>query len=369
VTPKIELSQDAGLWGSTYVLGSSQTTVEFLVSGGLADEVLAVNASSDIAGLDETLGQFSANDSSVVSFNSLAALYDTDLSIAMDTVSGADVALSTGFDFSYISLLDMSDASAIDGFFNQENNGQSFGSLNSSNTTFNLIDPSVGFIISNDEALYGETIADSLHLSGTASDDWIIAPLSGESVLFGDGGRNTLYGNDDDNVLIVGSDEDYLFGGGGNDLAHISFDLHYQDNAEQEMDDLLTGFIGEKTELYNAISAINQDLITDGQGNVIGSISFKGIFADYQRNDTESDAIVFEGANVDTLDFKVITSDFDVIASDIWDGQSGAIYAYAAGESLNAAGESEFLSMLLMPEFALNDLESLDAEALGIINA
>ena len=362
VTPKIELSQDTGLWGSTYVLGSSQTTVEFLVSGGLAGEVLAVNASSDIASLDETLGQFNANDSFVVSFDSLAALYDTDLSIAMDTVSGADVALSTGFDFSYISLLDMSDDSAIDGFFNQENNGQGFGSLNSSNTTFNLIDPSIGFIISNDEALYGETIADSLHLSGTASDDWIIAPLSGESVLFGDGGRNTLYGNDDDNVLIVGSDEDYLFGGDGNDLAHISFDLHYQDNAEQEMDDLLTGFIGEKTELYNAISAINQDLITDGQGNVIGSISFKGIFADYQRNDTESDAIVFEGANVDTLDF-------EIIASDIWGGESDLIYAYAAGESLNTAGESEFLSMLLMPEFALNDLESLDAEALGIINA
>ena len=373
VTPKIELSQDTGLWGSTYVLGSSQTTVEFLVSGGLAGEVLAVNASSDIASLDETLGQFSANDSFVVSFDSLAALYDTDLSIAMDTVSGADVDLSTGFDFSYISLLDVSDESAIDGFFNQENNGQSFGSLNSSNQTFNLIDPSIGFIISNDEALYSDEtktdIKDVFHLSGTASDDWIIAPLSGESVLFGGGGRNSLYGNDDDNVLIVGSDEDYLFGGGGNDLAHISFDLHYQDNAEQEMDDLLTGFIGEKTELYNAISAINQDLITDGQGNVIGSISFKGIFADYQRNDTESDAIVFEGANVDTLDFKVITSDFDVIASDIWDGQSGAIYAYAAGESLNAAGESEFLSMLLMPEFALNDLESLDAEALGIINA
>jgi hypothetical protein len=128
------------------------------------------------------------------------------------------------------------------------------------------------------------------------------------------------------------------------------------------MDDLLTGFIGEKTELYNAISAINQDLITDGQGNVIGSISFKGIFADYQRNDTESDAIVFEGANVDTLDF-------EIIASDIWGGESDLIYAYAAGESLNTAGESEFLSMLLMPEFALNDLESLDAEALGIINA
>jgi hypothetical protein len=142
--------------------------------------------------------------------------------------------------------------------------------------------------------------------------------------------------------------------------------LHYQENAEQEMDDLLIGLIGEKTDLYSAISTINDRLttegITDSQGNTIDSISFKGIFADYQRNDFESDAIVFEGADVNTIGF-------DIIESDIWGGESDLIYAYAAGESLNAAGESEFLSMLLMPEFALNDLESLDAEALGIINA
>ena len=371
LTPKIELSQDAGLWGSTYVVGSSFTSTTLTVSGGLAGEEFAITAQSDAdaLALDEGLGNSVAGDSFEVS-GTLDALVKTDLSVGLDTVSGADVGISTTFDLSYISLLDMTDESAIDNFFNTGNNGQNFGSLNSSNQTYNLIDPSIGFIISNDEALYSDEtktyIDDVFHLSGTASDDWIIAPLTGETVLFGAGGTNTLYGNESDNVLIVGSDEDYLFGGGGNDLAHISFDLHYQENAEQEMDDLLTGLIGEKTDLYSAISTINDRLttegITDSQGNTIDSISFKGIFADYQRNDFESDAIVFEGADVNTIGF-------DIIESDIWGGESDLIYAYAAGESLNAAGESEFLSMLLMPEFALNDLESLDAEALGIINA
>ena len=53
--------------------------------------------------------------------------------------------------------------------------------------------------------------------NGTENDDWMSAPNTNNTTLYGNGGNDTLNGGDNADTLDGGEGTDYLYGGNGDD--------------------------------------------------------------------------------------------------------------------------------------------------------
>ena len=120
------------------------------------------------------------------------------------------------------------------------------------------------------------------------------------------------------------------------------------------MERMIDQALGENQALTDKINDIHVE-----QG--INSVQMKGVFTDFNRSDEENDTLLFSGVDSETIGFEVIDSE-------IWGGDSDLIYAFAQSvdDSQTGSEGNDYLSMLLMPEFSLNNSDELDAESLGI---
>ena len=362
-TPELVPEFIYALDGSVFVTAETDL-LELQIKGGIAGEALIVSSDMD-ADFDYEVGSNALLEIQIQP--EVATSFPKNSQISIDILTfedsgyGSQGAISNTFNL--VSLPNPWNWFTVSNGVLQANTSagqQAFGNgyfgdrSNLSSNDYVFISPLTGqYALNLDAPLDIGDMGSTIH--GTAGNDFIYANGKTSQVLFGGLGDNFVVGGTADDLILVGSGSDLIYGDKGNDIVQITSEIDAQNNEFLAVERMIDQALGENQALSDRINAIHAEHGMD-------RVQMKGLFSDFSRSSTgDNDTLLFSGVEADTLGF-------EVIESQIWGGDSDLIYAFAQSlyESPMGSEDSDYLSMLLMPEFSLNDLDELDAESLGI---